>query len=124
MTMRGFAIFALVALFAGPAGAEKPAPRPCPSLSPDAFAKTLMATRVLPGRHFGFGGAFFARASGTGSCVMTHGRGGAAFPTCRFTNPRVVQVSTAKGRFDFLPGPGPATVTVRNGEAACTMAAG
>jgi hypothetical protein len=122
--MRGLATIALGLLLAAPAAASVAAGRPCPSLSPDAFARTLMATRVLPGRHFGFGGAFFARASGGVSCVMRHEGGGAAFPTCRFSNPKVLQISTAKGRFDFLPAPGPATVTVRDGEAACTMGAG
>lgn len=122
--MRRFATIALSILLAAPALAREAAGRPCPTLSPDAYAKTLMATRVLPGRHFGFGGAFFARASGGVSCVMTHAGGGAAFPACRFSNPKVLQISTAKGRFDFLPGSGPATVTVRHGEAACTMGAG
>ena len=117
--MRGSVIIALAALLAGPAAAGEPA-RPCPGLSQGAFAKTLMATRVLPGRHFGFGGAFFARASGAVSCVMKH-EGAAAFPLCRFSNPRVLQISTAKGRFDFLPGSGLATVTVRDGRAACVM---
>jgi hypothetical protein len=80
-----------------------------------------MATRVLPGRHFGFGGAFFARASGGVSCVMRREGRGAAFPVCRFSNPKVLQISTARGRFDFLPGAGPATVTVRDGRAVCVM---
>jgi hypothetical protein len=119
--MRGLATIALSMLLTASAMASEAAERPCPSLSPDAFAKTLMITRVLPGRHFGFGGAFFARASGEASCIMTREGAAAPFPACRFSNPKVLQISTPRGRFDFLPEVGPATVTVRGGRPVCVM---
>ncbi len=90
-------------------------PAPCRRIAPDEFAARLEALRILPGRHFRFGGAHIARASGRASCRTAQGG-----PTCRFSDPVAVQVTTGRGRFDFLPGPGAASITVRNGEVGCT----
>ena len=90
----------------------------CPRLAPEAFAARLTASRTLPARHFGFGGAHFSRASGHANCETASAKG-AGFPVCRFSNPVALQVTTGRGRYDYFPGSGPATVTVRDGEASC-----
>lgn len=101
-----------------PAAAADARHASCPRLTAEAFTRRLTARRVLPARHFHFGGAHFSRASGRADCAMA-GANDAAFPVCRFSAPVALQVTTGRGRYDFFPGLGPATVTVRGGEASC-----
>lgn len=107
-----------VALIASAARAA--GPPPCPGLSPDAFAARLKAQRILPSRHFRFGGAHIYRVSGRVDCRMAKDAGG-AFAACRFSSPVALQIATTGGRYAFFPGSGPATVTIRRGRVSCIM---
>ena len=118
MPARTGAAFVLALMFGAAAAAANAGQAPCPRLTPDAFTARVTASRALPARHFRFGGAHFSRASGKVGCEMVGARG-AVYPVCRFSNPVALQVTTGRGRHDFFPGSGSATVTVRGGEASC-----
>ena len=76
---------------------------------------------------FEYGGTRFARKVGHVDCAMTvdnRGRGLGLVPTCQFTGPAALIVSTGKGDFYYLPGVGqPATVTISRGRPVCVLAA-
>lgn len=111
----GLALSLPLALGAAAAHAGRPA---CARVAPEVFTARLTASRILPARHFRFGGAHFSRAAGPVRCEMA-GAASVAFPVCRFSNPVALQVTTGHGRYDFFPGSGPVTVTVRSGEVGC-----
>ena len=111
-------VIALALMFGGAPAAANAGQASCPPLTSEVFTAQLTASRALPARHFRFGGAHFFRASGKVSCEMAGGRG-ATYPVCRFSNPVALQVTTGRGRYDFFPGSGSATVMVRGGEVSC-----
>ncbi len=83
------------------------------------------ASVVKPREAFEFDDVTFIRGYGHASCteiVNDGGRGIGTFPECQFTSPAVLQVTTGKGDFYFLPGAGPATVSVHHGEPSCVRA--
>ena len=91
---------------------------PCQRIAPEAFAARLRAERIMPSRHFRFGGAHFYRASGHVDCQLVRD-GGSRFAACSFSGPVALQIATSNGRYDFWPESGPATVTVRGAQVSC-----
>ncbi len=95
---------------------------PCPTLTAEAFA----AQNLKPKRSFDYREVKLARAYGHVECRQIKNAGGqglGSHTVCQFTSPAVLQVTTAKGEFFFLPGIGrPATVAIEGGEAHCVLA--
>lgn len=94
---------------------------PCPAVTAQAFA----AYPVKPQMQFDFSGVSFIDAHGNASCQDIHDDGGEGFgthPVCQFTAPTVLKVTTKTGDYDFIPGLGHATVTVRGGVPTCVRA--
>jgi hypothetical protein len=93
---------------------------PCPVLSRAAYlAQPTPATHA-----FDYNDVVFASAYGAVSCnaiINDGGRGWGTYPVCQFTSPSLIRVATRTGEAYFqIPG-GPATVTVRQGVAACVL---
>jgi hypothetical protein len=95
---------------------------PCPSLTRDAF----QAQNLKPRRSFDYREVKLARAYGHVECRQIKNGGGqglGSHTVCQFTSPAVLQVTTSKGDFFFLPGIGkPATVSIEQGVARCVLA--
>ena len=96
---------------------------PCPSLSRAEFeARGLKVTRGLV-----YEDAIFYREFGHISCTgLRHASGWSQrlYPVCQFTSPKALRVTSGDRDWYFAPGPGqPATVSVRDGQARCVLAA-
>jgi hypothetical protein len=91
---------------------------PCPALARAAF----VAQVAKPTAAFDFQGVRFARGYGAASCSGPDKDRITAVPVCQFTNPTVLQVTTRKGEFYFMPGfPNRATVSVTDGVPLCVL---
>ena len=87
-----------------------------------------LARQPAAAKTCGYAGSGFAYAYGHVACAQIHADGGRSlfrgYPVCQFTSPGVVVVRAGGTASLFAPGLGePATVTVRNGDAHCVMAA-
>ena len=95
---------------------------PCPTLTAEAF----QSQNLKPKRSFDYREVKLARAYGHVECRQIKndaGQGLGSHTVCQFTSPAVLQVTTSKGEFFFLPGVGqPATVAIEGGVARCVMA--
>lgn len=100
-----------VAALAGP---------PCQVVTAEAFAPQAAKARKV----FEFNGDTYARRFGHLDCNLTAVKGVRdPVPVCQFTGPQALSVTTAKGSYYFLPGPGqPATIRVVDEVATCVMA--
>jgi hypothetical protein len=97
--------------------------RPCPRVS----ERTYRAFRAAAPEVFRFDGARIARAYGYAICgeITTDLRWGLGppAPVCRFNTPGAVEITTARGRFHFLTGIAPATITIEHGAPVCVLGA-
>lgn len=97
---------------------------PCPTIAPDAVARTL-AMRGLSVRYrVEIEGAEFGRSFGNGDCGLApSGAGWSYAPACKFDAPALVMVRTARGETYFLTGVGrPATAFASADGAHCYLA--
>lgn len=96
---------------------------PCPQVTKAVFAAQPFEARQVTN----LAGVRWARSSATVVCHGTDmggGKGQIADPVCQFSSPRVLQITTAKGDFYFVPGLGNrATVSVHDGVASCVIGA-
>jgi hypothetical protein len=106
----------------GRADAWTAAGPPCPRVS----AQTARAY-AAPTETFRFQGVEFVRGYGYAVCgeIITDRRWGIGqrMPVCRFNSPGKLEVSTSRGRFDFITGTAPATVVIAEGAPRCVLAA-
>lgn len=96
--------------------------KPCPRLTRAEFvARKLKAPQGVL-----YSNAKFYRRFGHMTCspiAYDGGTGLGAYAVCQFTSPHVLRVTTKKGEWIFLPGPGqPATIATPHDEAHCVMA--
>ena len=96
---------------------------PCPSLTEAQFASQLLKAPKATL----YEGVTFARQFGHMDCsALRYGSGWGTdvYPSCQFTGPNVLVVTTPEGVWRFHTGYGqPATVSVPHGQAHCVMAA-
>ena len=96
--------------------------RPCPTLTPAAYA----AQGTVPNKAFEFGKVRFARRFGHADCAMVAYRdasGAGGHPVCQFTGPALLTITVGRVESYFAPGIGvPATVSVESGRARCVLA--
>jgi hypothetical protein len=95
---------------------------PCPRASAAAARAFGDASET-----FRFDGVHFVRAYGYATCgEIAIDRGwalGQRAPVCRFNSPGRLEVSTPRGRFDFITGIAPVTIVVTEGAPHCVLAA-
>ena len=96
--------------------------RPCPTLTPAAYATQGIQPRMA----FEFGKVRFARRFGHADCAVVGYRddgGGGGHPVCQFTGPALLAITVDRVESYFAPGIGtPATVSVEGGRARCVLA--
>lgn len=96
--------------------------KPCPQVTKAEFA----ARKLKAPQGVLYSNAKFYRQFGHMTCspiVYDGGTGLGAYAVCQFTSPNVLRVTTKKGEWMFVPGPGqPATIATPHDEARCVMA--
>jgi hypothetical protein len=106
----------------GRADAWTAAGPPCRRVSAEA-ARAYAA----PSETFRFQGVEFVRGYGYAVCgEITADRRwglGRRAPVCRFNSPGKLEISTSRGRFDFITGISPATVVIAEDGPRCVLAA-
>ena len=94
---------------------------PCPPATSQAYGRLPFHVS----RAFDFADVRFGRAFGHASCAEIHDDGGLGMgthPVCQFTSPGVLQITTKRGVYYFVPQTGPATVSVPDGQPTCVLA--
>jgi hypothetical protein len=93
---------------------------PCPR----GWPANLSPTDLAPLHTTDVGGVLFTRRYGIMDCdyiATDHGRGLDHTPVCRFNNPTLLSITTARGRFAFYTGLSPATVTLAGSQPKCVL---
>lgn len=97
------------------------------SACPLASAQAVRAFGAPASSVFHFDGVTFSRAYGYARCgeITTDLKWGMGqpVPVCQFNTPGVVEVATSHGRFQFITGIAPVTITVARGVPTCVLGA-
>lgn len=101
---------------------------PCPTAAPADYRAFVRANadRIPASNTFIYDDVRFARPFGYVSCgeVADHaGRGPGTVPVCLFNDPDVVEVTTQRGQFHYMPKTRSVTIVVPDGEPRCVLGA-